>query len=148
MVLGSAAARFNDEAIGFTVGASSAASATSAINPLDLLRQYMRELELGTKESGWDTERGAPVHSLAWSRARVFLENCFESIGRFAMPDVSASGDGYVHLVWHLDGRRAIVEVGDERAHWTVLSQQAPIIEEGIELRDAMDKLRPFLRGA
>lgn len=146
MIRGSAAARLNDDAVGFTAETSTA-SAMSPSNALDSLRQYMRDLELKTMEPNWDTERGNPVHSLAWNRARVFLENSLEDVAGLSMPDVSASGDGYVHLVWFADGRRAVVEVGDERAHWTLLSAAPPVVEENIELRVAIEKLREFLRG-
>jgi len=146
MIRGSAAASQNDF-LRFTVENSSTATAMSAPNPLEAIRDYMRLLELETRQPGWDGERGRPVDAQAWRRADVFVKTCFERIDPLPMPDVSASGDGYVHLVWFSNDRRAVVEIGDKRTHWTLLSRERPIVEEDVEVRDLIERLRLFLRG-
>jgi hypothetical protein len=145
-IQGSAAAAQN-VGVGFARDASATATATSPQNPIHSLRQYMLELELDTRQPGWDAERGVPVTAQAWRRARVYVETGFQQIASLPIPDVSASGDGYVHLVWFSNGRRAVVEVDADRAHWTVLSSGAPVIEEDIDLGDSYNKLRKFLQG-
>lgn len=146
MTIRGAAAAAQNAGLNFALETSSTASALSIQSPLESTREYMRQLELETRRPGWDMERGRPVETLAWNRARVFLETCFEQIVPLPMPDVSASGDGYVHLVWFVDGRRAVVEVDGKRTHWTVLSGEAARVEENVDARDAIDKLRQFLR--
>ena len=146
MIRGSAAASQN-ESVRFTLEGSSTATAMSAPNALEAIRDYMRQLELETRQIGWDGERGRPVDAQAWRRADVFLQTSFERINPLPMPSVSASGDGYVHLVWFSNGRRAVIEIGDQRAHWTVLSREHPLVEEDVEVRAMLEKLRRFLRG-
>lgn len=147
MTIRGAAAAAQNTAAEFMLEASSTASALGIQNPLADTMQYMRHLQLETKQPGWDFERGRPVGSQAWRRARTFLEMCLEQFATFPVPDVSASGDGYVHLVWFANGRRALVEMDETHAHWTVLSAGEPFVEENVDLRAAMDKLRGFFRG-
>jgi len=130
------------------VHSTSTTASSLGSEPLATLVQYMRQLQLATAHEGWDGERGRPVQSVTWERARVFLESSAERIAPIPLPHVSASGDGYVHLTWFRASQRVVLEIGEGGVVWTLLRpNEPPRINDLPNLQDALERLKGFLAG-
>ena len=136
------------QSFGSTTTATASAAATSLQDPFAALSQHLAMLTRDTAKPNWDSEQGTPVLPHTWRRVHAFFRTLAEEFSVAPEPHVSASGDGYVHLMWHREnGDRAVLEIGPGQCYWSVLSVDgAADTEELITfLRDAVPKLRDFV---